>query len=154
MIIGHTYQLTENIRDFLKEEIPKTVAKVAEERADRIDLLPEIRDYKIGYIDVFKQDFYPSILIGNGKLTPSALYSDIYEIEVVFTHKNGNKEALIKEGYLYSDILYYLFRKHYRLKGNSLDVVVVEREHFEGDEIFISALTIRVEVEKGDYRDG
>lgn len=154
MIIGQTYQLAENIKEFLQEEIPKVIAKVAEERVDSIDLLPEIREYKIGYIDVFKQDFYPSILIGNGKLTPSELYSDTYDIEVVFTHKNGNKEALIREGYLYSDILYYLFRKYYRLKGNSLNIVVVEREHFEGDEIFISALTIRVEVEKGDYRDG
>jgi hypothetical protein len=149
MNIATTYEVTENIKEFLQEKIPEMMIALEEESAEYV--LPEIREYKIGYVDVFSQTFYPSILIGCGKTKPEERFSDTFEIDVVFAHKNGSKEQLIKEGYLYSDILYFLFRNYHRLNGKTLNVSVVEREHFEGDEIFISSIMLNVEVEKGEY---
>ncbi len=129
--------------------LPEMTAALLEESVDY--KLPEIREYQIGYVDVFNLTFYPSIFIGCGKTVPAERFSDTYETEIVFVHKNGNKEQLIKEGYLYSDILYYLFRTYHRLKGSSLNITVTEREHFEGDELFVSSLNLQVEVENGEY---
>ncbi|MFZ7132251.1 MAG: hypothetical protein ACOWWR_07830 [Eubacteriales bacterium] len=149
MKIADTYQLAESIKSFLKEMIPTMTMALLEESVDFT--LPEIREYQVGYVDVFNLTFYPSIFIGCGKTTPAERFSDTYEIDIVFVHKNGNKNQLIKEGYLYSDILYYLFRTYHRLNGASLNIVPVEREHFEGDELFVSSLLLRVEVENGEY---
>lgn len=149
MTIATTYEVAENIKEFLQEKIPEMMIALKEENPEYV--LPEVREYKIGYVDVFSQTFYPSILIGCGKTKPEKRFSDTFEIEVVFTHKNGNKTQLIKEGYLYSDLLYFLFRNYHRLNNKTLNVTVVEREHFEGDEIFISSIVLNVEVEKGEY---
>ena len=149
MTIATTYEVSENIKEFLQEKIPEMMIALKEENPEYV--LPEVREYKIGYVDVFSQSFYPSILIGCGKTKPEEKFSDMFEIEVVFTHKNGNKTQLIKEGYLYSDLLYFLFRNYHRLNNKTLNVTVVEREHFEGDEIFISSIVLNVEVEKGEY---
>lgn len=149
MRITTTYEITNSIKDFLQEKVPEVALQLFEESPDY--KLPDIREYKIGYVDVFNQTFFPNILIGCGKTKPAERFSDNYDVDVVFLHKSGNKKQLIKEGYLYSDILYYLFRTYHRLNGSSLNITVIEREHFEGDELFVSSLALRVEVEKGEY---
>lgn len=149
MRIAKTFEVTEGIKTFLKENIPTMTQELLEQNVEF--KLPEIREWKVGYVDVFSLTFYPSILIGCSKTYPDGSFSDSYDIDVVFAHKNGNKEQLIKEGYLYSDILYYLFRTFPRMGGNALDVKIVDRVHFEGDEIFLSDISLKIDVEEGEY---
>lgn len=149
MKIATTYEVATNIRDFIQEKLPVLKEGLVEESPEY--QLPDIREYKIGFIDVFSMDFYPSIMIGIGRTSPEEIFSDTFEVEIMLAHKCGNKDQLIKEGYLYSDILYFLFRNNHRINNKTLNVEVLNREHFEGDEIFLSNITLSVEVEKGEY---
>lgn len=152
MRIATTHEVATNIKEFLQANIPILKSELLNESPEY--QLPDIREYQIGFIDVFKLTFYPSIMIGIGKTLPETIFSDTFEVEVLFAHKNSNKEQLIKEGYIYSDLLYFLFRKTHRINNKTLNVEVLERDHFEGDEIFLSNITLRVEIEKGEYKNG
>ena len=151
MRISKTNLIVENIKSFIMENLPDYRASLLEESVDYT--LPDIAEWKTGYLDVFSMRFYPCIIIGVGKTTPSEMYSDFYDVDIVFCNKNGSKEELIKQGYLYSDILYHMFRSNHSLGGVALNTEVLDREHFEGDEIFISNITLRVEVEEGEYKN-
>lgn len=148
MIIGQTNNLIENLTAWFKETLPTLSQLLVEESPDNI--LPEYKDYKTGFIDVFKLNTYPTLIIGVGQRKPEETFSNIYSFDIVSVNKSSNKEQMVKEGYLLSDSLVYLIKNNPHLYGGVLNSVIQTVEYFQTDSMFISAISLLVEVEEGE----
>jgi hypothetical protein len=148
VIINQTYKLVENLTDWFKEKLPLLAQQLVEESPDNI--LPEYKDYKAGFVDVLNLKTYPTLVIGIGERKPEEMFTNIYSFDIVSVNKSSSKEQSVKDGYLLSDALTYLIKNNPRLDGLALDSAFQTVEYFQTDSMFVSAISLLVEVEEGE----
>lgn len=148
MIIGQTNNLIDKLTNWFKEELPTLSQLLVEESPDNV--LPEYKDYKTGFIDVFKLNTYPTLIVGIGQRRPEEMFSTIYSFDIVSVNKSSDKEQMVKDGYLLSDSLVYLIKNNPHLYGEILNSEIQTIEYFQTDSMFISAISLLVEVEEGE----
>lgn len=148
MKIIQTNTVIENLKEWIRTEIPLLADKIAEENVDL--LLPTYKDYKTGFIDVFKLNTYPTLVIGIGERKSGETFSNIYSIDLVSVNKSFDKSKTVEDGYLLSDALDYLIKNNPHLDGSVLDSNIQTVEYFQTDDMFISAISLLVEVEEGE----